>query len=69
MCFARFTPFAALLVVFLAFSEVAKAECGDLPKVSWWGDLTHGKIARYVEAKHGWSGRPTSKNGRNSTPN
>ena len=52
MCFARFTPFAALLVVFLVFSGAAKAECGDFPKVSWWGNLTHGKTTRYVESKH-----------------
>ncbi len=53
MCFVRFMPFAALLVAFLAFSGVAKAECGDFPKVPWWGNLTHGKTTHYVESKHG----------------
>ncbi len=65
MRFAHFMPIAALLFVFLAFSdaEIAKsgsekAECGDFPKVSWWENLNHKKVVRYVEVKRGgdWSG-------------
>jgi len=53
MHLSRIMLAGALLMAFLAFSGAARAECGDFPKVSWWGNITHGKIARYVESKHG----------------
>ncbi|MEE8393997.1 MAG: hypothetical protein V3R66_06595 [Rhodospirillales bacterium] len=38
--------------VFIFFSGMANAGCPDFPDVSWWGNLTHDKAARYVEDKH-----------------
>jgi hypothetical protein len=32
----------------------ARAECGAIPNVAWWGDLTHAKIKQHVDQK--WDG-------------
>mgnify|MGYP003962500239 CR=1 FL=1 len=42
-----------VFIVGLAIAGEAMAECVNLPKVAWWGDLSHEKIVRYVDKKHG----------------
>ncbi len=46
---------AALAAAFLASSfSVAQApsQCAAFPEVSWWGNLTHEDVIRYVNQKH-----------------
>ncbi len=50
------TPFFAIgaVAVAVGFSGPAPAEsqCASFPKVSWWGNISHERVARYVDRRH-----------------
>lgn len=47
--------FVVIGLVFMAvslFSVRANAQCDDVPKVDWWGNVTHEKMITYVQRRH-----------------
>ncbi len=46
-----FRCFLGLLALSLHTAQAA-TKCDPFPEVSWWGNLTHDKVIRYVEKKH-----------------
>ena len=48
---------AAAVAAAVAVSAQAQAACQSFPKVPWWGKLSHDRVVRYVNRKHGgdWS--------------
>jgi hypothetical protein len=36
----------------IAAGDARAAACGDFPKVSWWGNMTHAGVASYVDKWH-----------------
>lgn len=42
----------------ILFSSGARAACSPFPKVSWWGNLTHGSVTQYVKVNHGGNWGP-----------
>lgn len=52
----RFRIFAgglAAAAVIAGFAGPAAAVCPPFPNVPWWKNLSHEKVVRYVERKHG----------------
>ncbi len=45
-------------ILVAASATGARAACGVLPAVPWWGDLTHAKLKEYVERRHGGAWGP-----------
>ena len=45
--------FAVASALIFGVSGAAKAECQAFPKVSWWSNLSHQSVARYVDEKYG----------------
>lgn len=39
-------------------TETRKAVCNAFPQVSWWGELTHERVTRYVNRKHNGNWKP-----------
>jgi len=52
---------ALAIAVFFGATGAAQAECMAFPKISWWGNLTHDKVVRYVERKHDGNWAPYVK--------
>jgi hypothetical protein len=48
----------AILFLIVASAGQARADCGPLPKVPWWGNSSHQGIVNYVERKHAGNWRP-----------
>lgn len=42
-------------------SSAAMAECDAFPKVPWWGNLNHDKVASFVSRKHDGDWKPYIK--------
>jgi hypothetical protein len=53
MKFIRYVVVAAALAAILAASAAhAQGTCQKFPQVTWWGKLSHDRVARYVARKH-----------------
>lgn len=48
----RIYPIGLIIAGVMLISAPAHAECDSFPKVPWWGDLNHDKVATYVAHKH-----------------
>jgi len=44
--------FAVASILVLGASGVAKAECEAFPKVTWWSNLSHQSVVRYVDERY-----------------
>lgn len=50
--FGHFTAGALVLTLVVALAGESKAACANFPDVSWWGNISHERISRYVQRKH-----------------
>ncbi|MEQ8195221.1 MAG: hypothetical protein RIB59_12115 [Rhodospirillales bacterium] len=48
----RLYPIGLIFAAALLIAAPAHADCDSFPKVPWWGELNHDKVASYVAYKH-----------------